>query len=125
MSKAKSYSPSGRISKNFLRTEFACRCGCGFDSVDPELAYVVQGVRDTFNKPVVLTSACRCKKHNKSVGGHRKSKHLEGIAADIVVIGMNQKDVYSHLNTLYPDKYGIGKYSDFTHIDIQQTKRRW
>ena len=125
MFKTKSYSPSGRVSQNFLRSELACRCGCGFDNVDPELVYVIQKIRDSFNKPVVVTSACRCKKHNKSVGGHRNSKHLEGIAADVVVIGVHPHEVYEYLDTVYHDKYGIGKYDGFTHIDIQQTRKRW
>ena len=25
----------------------------------------------------------------------------------------------------YPDKYGIGMYSSFTHIDTRRTKARW
>ncbi len=56
------------ISKNFKRSEFACKCGCGFDTVDAALIIVLQSIRDQFGA-LVVNSDCRCDSHNKSVGG--------------------------------------------------------
>ena len=54
-----------------------------------------------------------------------KSKHLQGIAADIVVKGINTVNVYQYLNNQYKDRYGIGSYDTFTHIDVRSLKGRW
>lgn len=121
----KSYSQNGQVSKNFNRSEFACKCGCGFDSVDPELVYVAQDLRDHFNSPVTINSGCRCKKHNKKVGGSKGSKHLEGIAADIVVEGIPPIVVYSYLQAEYVGKYGLGKYPYWVHIDVRANEASW
>lgn len=115
----------GDISQNFNRSEFACRCNCGFDTLSADLIAATQEIRDHFNSPVRINSACRCKARNKEVGGARKSKHLEGIAADIVVDDVNPDIVHRYLLDKYPNSHGIGKYKTFTHIDVRTKKARW
>lgn len=79
------------ITKNFNRAEFACKCGCGFDQVDPVLVNRLQRFRDLLcfvtgvDVPVTVTSGCRCLGHNKAVGGAPGSLHCQGWAADIAV----------------------------------------
>ena len=118
-----------RLSKNFVRKEFACKCGCKLGmndgDINLELVRVVQDVRDHFGKPVVINSGLRCAFHNSRVGGAPKSQHLLGTAADIRIAGINPKDVYDYLDKKYPDKYGIGRYPSFTHIDVREKKARW
>jgi len=114
-----------KLSKNFSKEEFACECGCGFDDVSQELVDVLQDLRDHFKEPVRITSACRCAEHNKDVGGALKSKHLLGIAADIVVSKVSHRLVQDYLEAKYPDTYGIGRYKSFTHIDVREKKARW
>ena len=89
------------ISDNFKRSEFACKCGCGFDTVDAELVQVLEVVRFKYNSPVHITSGCRCDTHNKKVGGSDGSKHKLGIAADIVVEGVPPVDVYRFLTSIF------------------------
>ena len=113
------------ISDNFSRSEFACKCGCGFDTVDAELVQVLEVVRFKYNSPVHITSGCRCDSHNKKVGGSDGSKHKLGIAADIVVEGVPAVEVYRFLTSIFKSGYGIGKYDEFTHIDIRVDKARW
>ena len=115
----------GDISKNFNRSEFACKCGCGFDAVDKELLIVLEAVRVSFDKPVKINSACRCLPHNEAIGSNRNSQHVRAKAADIVVDGVEPDKVYKFLNDLFPDTYGIGKHSTFTHIDVRENKARW
>jgi len=115
----------GDISKNFSRSEFACKCNCGFSTVDVELVKVLEIVRNHFNKPITINSACRCELHNISVGGSYGSRHKLGIAADIVVKGVKPYDVYLFLDGFAPNKYGIGHYNSFTHIDVRSKKARW
>lgn len=114
------------FSNNFSRSEFKCKCGnCNFDTVDHELITVLEDARKHFGKAVKINSACRCAAHNKAVGGKSKSKHLYGIAADIAVKDTTPLQVYSYLANKYSDKYGLGSYNTFTHIDVRQTKARW
>lgn len=102
----------------FKRKEFACSCGCGFSAVDVELLKVLEDVREKFG-PVVINSACRCEKHNKAVGGADGSKHKLGIAADIRVVNTDPDTVYKYLENKYKNKYGIGRYNTFTHVDVR------
>jgi len=115
----------GDISENFSRSEFKCSCNCGFSTVDVELIKVLEIVRKHFKKSIRINSACRCEEHNKSIGGSYGSKHKQGIAADIVVSGVSPDKVYIFLDMFMPNSYGIGKYDNFTHIDVRKTKARW
>lgn len=115
----------GDLSNNFDRDEFECSCGCGFDTVDYELVEVLEDLREHFDAPVTVNSACRCKEHNEAVGGGAKSQHLKGRAADVNVHLVTPLCVQDYLLNKYPDKYGIGKYSSFTHVDSRGTKARW
>jgi len=113
-----------RVSKHFFRDEFKCFC-CNFATVDVELIEVLEDVRERFRNPVIINSGSRCESHNKSVGGSSNSKHTQGIAADIVVKDVEADMVQRYLINKYPDKYGIGVYLEFTHIDIRSDKARW
>jgi len=111
------------VNEYFERSEFACKCGCGFDAVDAELLEVLTDVRETFG-PVSITSGNRCKKHNKTIGGAEESQHTKGMGADYKTKAAPES-VQEYLETKYPDKYGIGRYPNRTHIDVRSTKARW
>jgi uncharacterized protein YcbK (DUF882 family) len=115
-----------KVSKHFSREEFACKCGCGFATVDVKLIELLEVVRTHFNKPVIINSGCRCPEHNKKVGGASKSKHMEGIAADIVVKDVDPAEVRRFI-TAHVGEYwaGIGKYKTFTHVDSRTNPGRW
>ncbi len=116
----------GDISKNFSRKEFVCKCGCGFDTVDAELITVLEDVRAKFyGERVFISSGSRCRKHNNNVRGSASSQHLLGKAADIVIMKIPAYLVADYLEEKYPDKYGIGRYRGFTHIDVRGEKARW
>lgn len=115
----------GDISENFSRSEFACKCGCGFATVDIDLVHTLEVVRKRFKSPVKINSACRCDEHNESIGGAYGSKHKQGIAADIVVKDVHPDQVYNFLDLFMPNSYGVGKYNTFTHIDVRKNKARW
>lgn len=113
------------ISLHFDRQEFACQCGCGFSTVDIELLVVLEETRRHFNKPMIITSGCRCEPRNRIIGGVGGSKHMEGIAADFYVVGAPLEDVYSYINDSYPHKYGLGLYTRWIHFDARREKARW
>jgi uncharacterized protein YcbK (DUF882 family) len=108
----------GDLSKHFNRSEFACKCGCGFDTVDYELVNLLEDIREHFGQPVYINSACRCPMHNANEGGASQSQHLKGRAADISVKDVDPSVVagYVELNGIVG---GIGIYNSFTHIDTR------
>jgi len=122
-----------KLSENFSRSEFKCNCGeCSYDTVDSELVRVLQDVRDKYACGVTITSGNRCPEYNKEVGGAQKtdesmgSQHMYGRAADIQVSGISPHEIAEYLNWKYPDKFGIGDYKTFTHIDTRSgNKARW
>ena len=74
--------------KWFKEKEFACKC-CGQlpplarENVKALVCEVLDPVREKLGMPIVVNSGYRCEKHNKDVGGVRKSQHLRGEAADV------------------------------------------
>jgi uncharacterized protein YcbK (DUF882 family) len=118
----------GDLSKNFSKHEFKCRhCDYGLSEgdVDPVLVSQLQEFRDKIGRPISITSGCRCKVHNRRVGGARNSQHVYGRAADIKVAGLSPKEVYRLLNAKYPKSHGIGLYRSWVHFDVRPTKARW
>jgi len=78
------------VSPNFQLTELACKC-CRTLLVNDllgELVDSLQRFREAVGKPVRLTSAYRCPKHNAEVGGKPNSWHAQAAAVDIQVDGM-------------------------------------
>lgn len=114
-----------QLTKHFKREEFQCSCGCGFATVDIELIEVLEDLRNTYATPIKINSGCRCLLHNMTVGGEPHSKHTQGIAADINVVGVSPAKVVQYLTGKYPDKYGIGEYASWVHIDVRPNKARW
>jgi len=119
-----------KLSENFYRHEFACRdadgspCACGLDTVDAQLVEILQALRDFFERPVRITSACRCLRQNRRVGGASNSQHLYGRAADVVVEGIDPKLVQEWARD--NDVPGIGCYNTFTHLDTRSgPSARW
>ena len=114
-----------RLSKHFMRREFACRCGCGFDTVDAMLLTVLERIRGHFGHPVRINCGCRCPAHNRAVGGAPNSQHLVGKAADVVVDGISPDQVADYVDARWPDLGGLGRYRTFTHVDVRGHRARW
>jgi hypothetical protein len=56
--------------------------------------YGLDAIRDVFG-PVIVTSGYRNPLYNESIGGAKKSQHLNGEAADFVVRGQRLIDVFN------------------------------
>jgi uncharacterized protein YcbK (DUF882 family) len=111
---------------NFKRNEFACNDSCGFDTVDAELLDILKDVREHFGKAVKITGPNRCPLHNQREGGASNSQHIYGRAADFKVADTAPEEVYAYLDSQFPDKYGIGIYSNRVHFDTRSgPKARW
>jgi len=111
----------GDIGKYFNRSEFACKCGCGKDDISGHLVHFLGKVREILDRPLVVTSGCRCQKHNEESGGKETSSHLKGLAADLKVNNSKERfEVLQALLTLEIARIGIAK--TFIHTDIDDSK---
>lgn len=114
------------LSKNFKESEFHCRCGlCAFPGMNPKLINGLQKLRDSIGRAIKVTSGYRCPRHNMEIGGHPKSQHLRGNAADIKVRSMKPHDLMLHAMEIKEfEQGGIGIYDTFVHVDVGP-RRRW
>jgi zinc D-Ala-D-Ala carboxypeptidase len=76
-----------QLSKNFKRSEFACKgahCCGGSAPIDMRLIVLLQAIRDAVQSPITVSSGFRCRTHNfRTPTAHPESYHTIGIAADI------------------------------------------
>lgn len=57
----------------------------------------LEEVRSLFGKPIKITSFYRCPELNKKVGGSKTSAHMNGLACDFTVKGIDVEDVFSNI----------------------------
>lgn len=70
---------------HFRVREFRCsHCGAGDTIISQELLNALEKLRALWDRPMSIGSGYRCSIHNASVGGAKRSAHLEGKAADVV-----------------------------------------
>ena len=125
----------GDLSPNLSRHEMACNCGCGFDTVDYELVIVIQMVCDYFGQggkvSLIVSGPNRCPEYNATIqGATAGSKHQFGTAMDFKIfvdrVQISPKLVYDFIDKKFPNKYGLGLYSNRVHFDVRTgLKGRW
>ena len=115
---------------HFKLSEFKCKDGTAV----PEQYYpnalklmnVLERIREACgNRPITINSGYRTVAYNKKVGGASKSQHLYAAAADITVSGVNPSRVYDICNSIIGNTGGVGKYKNFTHVDVRGYRSRW
>jgi zinc D-Ala-D-Ala carboxypeptidase len=112
----------------FNKNEFVCGC-CGKAEMDDEFMRKMVNLRLAAKQPVLITSGFRCEKHNKKVGGASHSPHLEGLAADIEVLGADARRLVGAAEFCGFSGIGISQKGDwssrFIHVDnAKETENR-
>ena len=105
---------SGSISwddiPHFKKEEMTCKCGCGLNNTDLRLMQILENIRSNFGgRPTIITSGCRCSKHNAEVGGVQGSRHVLGKAADFYIQGVSTSDLLNHCQNLV--NQGVLRYT--------------
>lgn len=125
------------ISKNFKRSEFACKCGCGMDTVDYALLHGLEALRENLTTlagsdvRIRITSGNRCRTYNDKVGGEVFSQHLRSRAADIQceqLVDGQWEPIAPGIIADEAEKLpfgGVGRYNTFTHVDTRAGVARW
>ena len=110
----------------FKPEEFGCKCGCGLNNPDPKLLSGLNIAREDYGNPITIESACRCVKHNKTVGGVTDSAHTpqsDGFckATDLrVTNGQMRFNLLRSVLKAGFTRIGIGK--NFIHVDVDMDK---
>lgn len=112
--------------KYFGKNEMTCKCGCGLNNTDLRLMQIADGIREHFGSPAVITSGCRCSKHNADpkVGGVQGSRHVLGKAMDFYVQGVPTQELLNYCQQLVNEgqlRYTYtnnAKMNGVVHIDI-------
>lgn len=104
--------------KFFIPDEFLCsHCKTSVD-MDYLLISSLDWLRNTIGVPFIVTSGYRCPSHNQNIGGHPRSFHLFGKAADITV---SRKDLLSLIYQVAVTSKrfnGIGIAQNYIHFDM-------
>jgi uncharacterized protein YcbK (DUF882 family) len=122
-----------QLTKHFNISEFDCHDG---SKMPPKvLANIIklignlETIREKLNSPMLITSAYRSVKYNKSIGGVKSSQHLLGTASDFQTKGYETEMVYDVIESLISEglisEGGLGLYKTFIHYDIRGNKARW
>lgn len=122
-----------RLTTNFSKSEFDSKDGAEMPANVLEnvkkLAENLQVLRDYFKAPITVNSGYRSPQHNANEGGAKRSQHLLGTGADIVVRGYSPAQVAEAIEHLIDEgkmlQGGLKAYRSFTHYDIRKVRVRW
>lgn len=106
-------------SEHFAESELRCKC-CGVNKMKRRMLKHAEDVRAHFGgKPMIVSSAFRCPKHNREVGGVSKSLHLDGCAMDVYIPGVPSSEIVAYSKACgSPDAYSIN--SNYAHISVER-----
>ncbi len=79
-----------QLTEHFSLVEFQCPC-CHTVLLAPRLVLMLEALRQSWGRPLVVNSGFRCRSHNKEVGGVAGSLHLLGRAVDVRVAAAEQE----------------------------------
>ncbi|MEM9784871.1 MAG: D-Ala-D-Ala carboxypeptidase family metallohydrolase [Pseudomonadota bacterium] len=118
----------GWVAVYFDPSEFASP-GNGQINIDADLVNSLDAVRAEFGQPIRITSGYRDPKHNRRVGGAPASKHMEGIAADIDMTGMDYQTRYRLMTLLIQNGFRAfgtyDKHPNMLHADRREFATTW
>ncbi len=114
------------MTPHFGRDELECRCGCGLARFQPGFLDQLELLRVRYGRPMKLSSACRCAKHNAKVSpqapfrslhiGDKETRpgHAGTLAVDVAIAGMDKGDLFS---AAWRQGWSIGWNRAFLHLD--------
>lgn len=124
----------GDLTKNISAHELKCKCGnCDVTILDDEpVIEVVQSACDYFSAKLGsdrvllhITSGARCYEYNRTIGSNDNSRHPRANAIDHYIDGVSMYDLAEFYRCKFPERFGVGEYPNFVHIDTRRSKARW
>lgn len=129
-----------KLTRNFKLEEFLYSGYAtmhGIDNTPPDIELVtanllalcenvLQGIRDGIGKPIIISSGYRSPALNAAIGGSKNSQHSEGEAADLVVPGMTNEELFAwiSISPLPYDQLIVEKrgQSEWVHVSYDKDK---
>lgn len=109
------------LTEHFTVKEMECPC-CTRCEMQHNFMLQCEEFRYELQEPLRVTSGYRCAKHNASLKDSSPySKHLEGLAADIIWTSNKYKMISTAMKMF--DGIGIGK--TYIHVDKGGIKKVW
>ena len=110
------------LTKNFSTNEMMCHCGCKDSEMDSDFMKILQEIREDMNRPLKISSAVRCEKHNMKVSSTgKKGPHGYRKAADIIISGADALRLIDTARKHGISGVGISQRGEhakrFVHID--------
>jgi len=108
--------------KNFKPSTDCLTCQhCGADGVQQWALDKLQAMRDEYGKPMVITSAFRCKDHPEESKKAAPGAHTSGCAFDVKVGSGIERMRIVELAIKHGAK-GVGVANTFVHVDWWPTR---
>lgn len=119
-----------RETAHFSLWEFACRgtnCCAHTASIDYDLIYLCEAIRDQIGQPITVNSGFRCNKHNFEERGSSGSRHTLGLAADLALPRNADMDHFIETAQQVLEEYHTARgaiivYDWGIHVDIRDEK---
>ena len=119
--------------KYFTDDELRCHCGCNEQKMDEGFMERLIALRESYGKPMVISSAYRCPEHPIERSKRTLGPHTTGMAVDVQVFGENALELLRM--ALEVGFYGIGvsqsgaRKNRFIHLDtapqVEGRQRPW
>lgn len=118
------------LGPHFMAFEFRCpdRSTYCYLRVAVELVTALEDIRSALGgQPVRIHSAYRPPGYNRQVDGALHSAHIDGLAADLQVIGVPSSRLLEVCDQVIGDRGGVGYYPEqgICHIDVRGYRARW
>lgn len=91
-----------------------------------ELCQTLEAVRSLIGQPLLVTSGYRCEALNQRIGGSVSSAHVQGLAADILAVGLTPRQLAQRImdSDLEFDQL-ILEFDGWVHLGLgEQPQRR-
>ena len=110
------------LTKNFSTNEMMCHCGCKDSEMDSDFMKILQEIREDMNRPLKISSAVRCEKHNMKVSSTGKNgPNVYRKASDIIISGADALRLIDTARKHGISGVGISQRGEhakrFVHID--------
>lgn len=110
--------------EEFLYSETAARMGrlivpnaMQLANIERLCVQVLEPIRSLLGRPMFITSGLRPEWLNIAIGGSSNSAHMDGLAADVKVVGMAPREFCRWIrNSGFQVDQVIEEYSQWTHV---------
>lgn len=114
--------------REFLFSETAARLGREIIPTDEQLSNLtrlcetlLEPIRVRLSRPIVITSGLRPPWLNEAIGGSPRSAHMDGLAADVKVVGMSPSVFVRWVrNNGFIVDQCIEEFGQWTHLSVAQ-----